>query len=185
MKTKTARIIENPIIDDRVTFVETSAETNGRYSLLHVELAPKGGNELHIHKTFDETFTVLDGVLGVQVDDQIMYLEKGETATVCPGQIHRFFNPSDTEKVFFSVLIEPGNRKFEMSLQVAYGLSRDGLTTSKGIPKSIYHLGLLIVWSDTHLPGMFRWFEPLLNWAARQAVKKGVDQELIQRYCRF
>ena len=185
MKTKTARIIENPIINDRVTFVETAVETNGRYSLFHVELAPGGGNELHIHKKFDETFTVLEGVLGVQAGDQIYHLQKGETITARVGQAHRFFNPSATDSVSFSVLIEPGNSNFETALQVVYGLSRDGLTTAKGAPKNLYHLGLVISWSDTHIPGIFRWAEPVLYWAARRAVRKGIDEDIKKRYCKF
>ncbi|HOY05933.1 MAG TPA: cupin domain-containing protein [Saprospiraceae bacterium] len=185
METKTARIIENPVIKDRVIFLETAAETKGRYSLLEVELSPNGGNEMHIHKKFDETFTVVKGVLGVQVGDQILHLEPGETCTAYVGQAHRFFNPSDTEKVTFTVMIQPGSTSFERSLQVVYGLSRDGLTTAKGMPKNIYHLGLLMVWSDTHFPGMGRWMEPLLRWAARLAVKKGIDRQLKDSYCLY
>jgi mannose-6-phosphate isomerase-like protein (cupin superfamily) len=186
METTTqARIIENPVIKDRVIFLETAAETKGRYSLLEVQLAPNGGNEMHIHKKFDETFTVVKGVLGVQVGDQILHLQEGETCTAQVGQAHRFFNPSDTEKVTFTVLIAPGSTSFEKSLQVVYGLSRDGLTTAKGMPKSIYHLALLMVWSDTHIPGMGKWMEPVLIWIARLAVKKGIDQQLKQRYCKF
>ena len=184
METTTqSRIIENPVIKDRVIFLETAAETKGRYSLLQVELSPTGGNEMHIHKKFDETFTVVKGVLGVQVGDRIIHLQEGETCTAYVGEAHRFFNPSDTEKVTFNVLIQPGSTNFERSLQVMYGLSRDGLTNSKGIPTSVYHLGLLMVWSDTHLPGMGRWMEPILKWAARLAVKKGIDSQLKERYC--
>lgn len=186
METTTqARIIENPVIKDRVIFLETASETKGRYSLLEVELSPNGGNEMHIHKKFDETFTVVKGVLGVQVGNRIIHLEAGETCTAFVGEAHRFFNPSGTEKVTFRVLIQPGSTSFEKSLQVVYGLSRDGLTTRKGMPTSIYHLGLLMVWSDTHIPGMGRWMEPILRWAARLAVKKGIAAQLQERYCKF
>jgi hypothetical protein len=71
------RTIENPLIKDKATFLETTADTNGASTLIQVELAPSGGNGLHYHKTFDETFTVLEGSLGVQIGKKISYLSKG------------------------------------------------------------------------------------------------------------
>ena len=59
--TLNARTIENPIIKDKATFLETAAETNGKFTLIQVELAPKCNNDLHYHKTLDETFTAGDG----------------------------------------------------------------------------------------------------------------------------
>lgn len=185
MKTLESRIIENPIIKDRVTFLETSAETNGKFTLVQVELAPSGGNEPHYHKTFEETFTVVEGVLGIQVGKQIAHLKNGESATVPTGSLHRFFNPSDTEKVVFNVLLQPGSEGFERTLQVAYGLARDGRTSRKGIPKSLYHMALIILWSDTNLPGLFSRMEPAMRWLAKRAVKKGIDAALVAKYCRI
>lgn len=185
MKTLESRVIENPLIKDRVTFLETAAETNGKFTLVQVELAPNGGNDLHYHKTFDETFTAVEGVLGIQVGKQIIHLQKGESATAPIGSLHRFFNPSATEKVVFNVLLQPGSEGFETTLQVAYGLARDGRTSPKGIPKSLYHMALIIRWSDTNIPGIFTVIEPLMRWLANRAVKKGIDKALIQEYCRI
>ena len=177
------RTIENPIIKDKVVFLETAAESSGKFSLLQVELAPGGGNGLHYHKTFDETFTAIKGTLGVQVGRKVFFLKEGETATVPAGQLHRFFNPSDTEEIVFKVLIQPGSQGFEASLQVAYGLATDGLTNDKMVPKSLAHMALLVTWSDTNMPGVFSWIEPLFKWIARRAVKRGLDKELKERYC--
>ncbi len=177
------RTIKNPIIKDIVTFIDTSNETNGKQTLIKVELAPTGGNDLHFHKSFDETFTVLEGKLGIQVEKEIIYLNKGESATALKGQIHRFFNPSDEHDTAFNVLIQPGNQGFETSVQVAYGLARDGLTNSEMMPKSFYHLALLLYWGDTNLPGIYRWIEPVMRWLAKRAIKQGIDKELIARYC--
>jgi len=186
MKTiESSRVVENPLIKDRVTFLETAAETNGKFTLVQVELAPNGGNELHYHKTFDETFTVVDGVLGIQLGKEIIHLKKGESATAPVGSLHRFFNPSATEKVVFNVLLEPGSEGFERTLQVAYGLARDGRTSPKGIPKSLHHMALIIQWSDTNLPGVFSRLEPMMRWLAQRAIRKGMDKELIAEYCRF
>mgnify|MGYP001156557903 CR=1 FL=1 len=185
MKTIESRVIENPLIKDRVTFIETAAETGGKFTLVQVELAPNGGNDLHYHKTFDETFTVLEGVLGIQLGKEILHLKKGESATAPIDSLHRFFNPSASEKVVFNVLLQPGSAGFETTLQVAYGLARDGRTNRKGIPKSLYHMALIIQWSDTNLPGLFSWLEPVMRGLAKRAKQKGIDRALIAEYCRI
>ena len=181
MKTIASRTIENPLIKDRVTFLETAAETGGKFTLVQVELAPSGGND----KTFDETFTVVEGTLGIQLGKETIYLKKGESATAPTGSLHRFFNPSDTEKAVFKVLLQPGSEGFETTLQVAYGLALDGRTTRKGIPKSLYHMALVIQWSDTNIPGVFTVIEPVMRWLAKRAAQKGIDRALIEEYCRI
>ena len=40
----------HPIQKDNATFLETSEETGGEYSLIEVEVAPGGGNNPHYHK---------------------------------------------------------------------------------------------------------------------------------------
>jgi mannose-6-phosphate isomerase-like protein (cupin superfamily) len=179
------RIIENPLIKDRVRFVIMSAETNGQYSLFHINLAPGGGNSLHYHKTFSETFIVTEGVLGVAKGSKEMLLNKGEHVTVEPGVLHRFFNPSSTEHLSFNVLLEPGHRGMERSLQVAYGLAADGHCNKKGIPKNIYHMALLVAWSDTNIPGIFSILSPILRFLAGVAKRKGIDRQLIKKYCKY
>ena len=183
--TSAARTIENPIIKDKVTFLETAAETRGKRTLVQVELAPGGGNQLHFHKSFDETFIVVEGILGIQLGREVHNLAVDETATAPAGSLHRFFNPSTTESVVFKVLLQPGSAGFEKTIQVAYGLARDGRTTNKGVPKNLYHMALIVKWSDTNIPGLFSWLEPVLRWIAKRAVKKGIDRELVAAYCRF
>jgi mannose-6-phosphate isomerase-like protein (cupin superfamily) len=179
-----ARTIENPLIGDKVTFIETGAETSGKYTLVEVELAAKGGNGVHYHKNYSETFKVLDGELGVQVGKKNLILKEGEEYTVAPMVLHRFFNPSDSKQALFSVKLEPASSGFEKSLQIAYGLARDNKTNSKGIPKNMVDLGLLFKLSETNLPGFFSIIEPILYKLASRARKNGREKELIDTYCK-
>jgi len=179
-----SRPIHNSIFGDRVTFVETAAETQGEYTRVHVELAPGGGGPpLHYHTNYDETFTVIEGVLGIQLGEQILMLERGDRCTAPVGALHRFFNPSATERVVFEGLVTPASANFETMLQVAYGLANDGLTDRRGIPKSLEHLALTFMWGDTNLPGVFSVIAPAMRWLARRAMRRGVDKALIARYC--
>lgn len=185
MQTLNNRSIENPIIKDKVTFLETAAETGGRYTAMLLELAPKGYNELHTHKSFDEIFTVREGRLGLQLGSDCFILEVGESVRVKAGDEHRFYNPSDTERAVAHVLLDTASRGMEISLQVAYGLARDGKTTFKGIPRNPYHLALLLHWSDTSLPRFIRMLAPLFSWLKDRATRRGIDQELMLQYAKI
>ncbi len=179
------RTIENPVIGDRVRFIQTAGETNNACTRVEVELAPKGGNPLHYHKTFSETFQVVKGNLGLQLADKQMVLSEGESYTVQAFEVHRFFNPSDVDSVTFEVRLEPGSVGFQTSLQVLYGLAREGKTNAKGIPKSLYDLSLFIRWGDSNMPGMLSVLEPVMKLLARRAIRKGRDQQLIRTYCKL
>lgn len=178
-----SRRIYNPIQKDAVTFLQTAEETNGAYSLLEMEVAPGGGNDLHFHSSFAEKFTVISGEFGVQVGKEAFSLKSGESATAPKMSLHRWFN-NTSEMAIVRVELTPGNTGFERSLRIAYGLAQDGLMNDKGIPKNIAHLALLIELADTGLPGIFSVIAPLMRLIAARARRRGVEQELIKRYCK-
>ena len=52
------RTIENPVIKDTITFLQTSKESGGKITDLVLTLMPKGGNILHYHP-YAEKFTAI------------------------------------------------------------------------------------------------------------------------------
>ena len=64
------RTFFNPVINDTATFIETAEETNGKYSLIEIELYKSDGPPLHYHNAFSEKFEVIEGVLYLQVGKQ-------------------------------------------------------------------------------------------------------------------
>lgn len=178
------RKVYNPIQRDYVTFLKTADETNGEYTLVEVELALKGGVGLHKHKTYLEKFDCLTGELKVQLGNKIHTLTSGMSATAFPSIDHRFFNSSD-DVCTFRVELRPGNKGFEQSLQIGYGLARDGETRKNGIPKSKYALAWLFDISESNLPGWMSMFEWILRRHARKAVEVGIDKHLTEKYVRF
>ena len=178
------RRIYNPLIDDYVTFVETSAESGGKRTVGEIDLAPGGGNPLHYHRTFSETFEAIEGRVGLAFINKTVYLEPGDAPVTAEiGMYHRFFNDS-RERCRFRVTLEPGSTDFEKTLMVAYGLARDGLVSSNQTPKNIYHLSLLAVWSDTvfrHLRFLAP-FEPFFRMMAKRAARRGIEAELMAKY---
>ena len=177
------RKIVNPIIKDTATFIKTAAESEKEVSEIEITLMPGGGNPLHYHKTYAETFTSIEGQLGLKLGkNATKILNPAEVYTVEPMALHSFFNPTDKE-IKFKVEIKPGHEGFENTLRILYGLASDGLTNKKSLPKSLKHFALLTCMSDMNVPGFFTLIFPILRRMAKKAKKDGTEQMLLDKYC--
>ncbi|MBC7888567.1 MAG: cupin domain-containing protein [Ferruginibacter sp.] len=175
------RVFINPVYKDKVTVLKTSAETSGAYSLGELEVAPGGGNFMHTHSAFEETFTAVKGTLGVALENKKHFLKPGESITVPLHTPHHFFN-SGNQAVTCHVKFVPGHEDFVKGLAIAYGLASDGETNKKGAPKSFMHLALLIVLTDTKATGFLGMLFPLFKWLAKKAKKNGTEEALLEKY---
>jgi quercetin dioxygenase-like cupin family protein len=188
---KASDVMENPGIGERryyhpiqknyATFLKTSEETGGEYTLIEIELAPGGGNTAHYHKTYDEHFEVLEGTLEVLVGKETHTLRPGQKAIAKKNVQHRFRNTTE-EPAKFLVTLRPGHSGFEKAIKAAYGLASDGHACADGTPRNLYHMGVLLEWSDMRLPGVFTVAEPLFRLLAKRARRKGIDKELEAKY---
>lgn len=146
------RTIENPAVGDRITFLKTTQETDGQYVHVEVVLQPGGGNDLHYHVAFDEHFEVVQGHLNVKCNGIEYVLGPGQKISAPAYAVHRFYNESSCE-VKFKAIIEPAF-KFEEGIRIAYGLAADGHCTKKGMPRSFWHLAILVSMGETYFPGV-------------------------------
>jgi len=178
------RRIYNPIQKDSVNFLKTSANTNGEYTLVEVELADGGGVGLHYHKTYREKFDCLEGEVQIILGRQVHTLEPGQTATAETNMHHLFRNRSG-KPCKFRVELRPASRGFEQSLQIGYGLANDGQCNTKGLPKDKLALAWLFDISESNLPGWMSIFEFILRKQAKKALAKGIDKQLTTKYVRF
>ena len=97
--------------------------------------------------------------------------------------IHCFYNPSD-HVVRFKGEARPGRPGLERFVQIAYGLARDGHVNRKGYPNKLSHVALLMEMGDVRIPGLaFRLLAPVFGWVAHRARRRGIEQELVDRYC--
>ena len=175
--------IDNPANQDTVTFLKTSQETGGAYTLLEVVLGPGGGNALHFHTAFSERFAALDTPLQLATATGSVTLAPGETLTATPYMLHRFTN-NTSEPVRFHVTLEPGSESFELFLQIAYGLINDTRTLPGGFPINPLHLGVLYELGDTHYRGVLSLLRPVAALCAWLASVLGTRRQLIARYGR-
>ena len=125
--------IHNPITGERITFRQTSAETNGEAVVIECTVQPDGCvAAAHVHPFQTERFAVVDGRLGMKVGRKKLVLERGDVTVVESGTSHKFWNSGDGE-VRFVCEIRPA-RQFESLLETMFALAADGKTNKKGMP---------------------------------------------------
>ena len=94
------RIFESPLMDEKITLLETSKETNGAYTLVEVELPAGGGNDLHYHTSYTTEFFAVEGELEVDLEKRKLRLPAGKGVTIREGKSHRFHNPTQDPFAF-------------------------------------------------------------------------------------
>jgi mannose-6-phosphate isomerase-like protein (cupin superfamily) len=81
-------VVENAPID----FKLLGADTEDRLSVFISTNNQKGfGPPLHVHHSFDEFFCVLEGKFSFQVDEEILFLENGDSLFI-PRNVKHCFN---------------------------------------------------------------------------------------------
>jgi len=160
----------------------SSADTSKK-SILELNISPGEKTPWHYHSLFSETFEVLKGTLEVGKGKDIHQLKQGDVATIDPNEKHYYHNVSN-EDCIVTTTIDPGNKNFENSLFILKGLAKDGLASDAGTPKKFSDLVLFVYLSNSRMVGFQKIAEPVFNFFAKVAIKKGHLNELIQQYCK-
>jgi mannose-6-phosphate isomerase-like protein (cupin superfamily) len=175
--------IINPVIGEEIIFLTTSKQSNGEKTIMEVTIGPKGGNPLHYHKKFSETFKVLEGELSVQVGAEKMKLKVNDKATAPLNTNHRFYNTSG-KPVRFTCELNPASEGFENVLRIAFGLAQDGKAGSNGMPKSFVHNGILMNMGEGYFVGLFSVLEKVFRYFGNSDKARQIEKELLDKYCK-
>jgi len=159
-----------------------SADTHTE-SVIEMNILPAEKTPWHYHSLFSETFEMVKGTLQVGKGKSIHHLSQGETVTIRPNEKHYYHNVSNEECIVKATL-SPGNKNFENALFILKGLAKDGLASAAGTPKKMADLALFVYLSNSRMPGFQKIAEPIFNWVAKAAIKRGRLNELIQQYCK-
>jgi quercetin dioxygenase-like cupin family protein len=134
--------IENSLSGERMTFLKTTRDTNGR-SFQFEFIAPPGWTvSEHIHPRQEERTEMLSGTLDGRIAGEGLVLSPGEVRVVPPGVAHAWQNSSDEEEARFSVEFSPA-LNVESGFETTWGLARDGKATKAGVPKNPLQLAVL------------------------------------------
>jgi quercetin dioxygenase-like cupin family protein len=90
------------------TWKANGRDNQGRFDFLVSEVAFGTGPPLHIHAVQEDSFYVLDGVLTVQIGDDVLELRPGDFGTAPPGVPHSFTNTSPERTCRAINLMTPG-----------------------------------------------------------------------------
>lgn len=175
------RIHENPIIGSRVEFRELCEETKGTRTVAEITLEAGGKVPTHYHNEYSEYYEVIEGELTIVANYKTYILKKGDYYMVPVKVNHRYYNGTDSD-VKFKVVIQPGNIGYQLLIAILYGLARDGKANRRGLPKNMLIFGYVSVAAGSNVPGIMSFFQPLLNWFHKLAVKKGLDKKLLMKY---
>ncbi len=128
--------IENPVSGEKITFIQTAADTDGELLEIELELTPDGAVPgAHIHPEQEERFEILEGTMTFRMGLKKIVAEAGDVVTVPAGKIHAFKNSGDeTAKV--RVQVRPA-LQMEQLFETTVALAEDGRTTGKGMPKPL------------------------------------------------
>lgn len=82
-------------LGEDVSYLATSAETNGQFTIVEIRSAPGGGPPPHIHTGQDEVFYVISGAYSVEIDGRTETIGPGDVAFIPRGVRHRYTSASD------------------------------------------------------------------------------------------
>lgn len=157
-----------------VTFLETSADTNGARLVMEHRIQPGNASPPdHLHQHQVETFEVLAGRMWVRVRGEERTLNVGNVVTVPKGTPHTFKNVGD-EALHIRVTLEPANNA-ETFFETITGLEQRGLLPGNNITwGQLLQLALLIRHYDMPLAGVPLWLQrPVFGLLSNLARRSG------------
>ena len=96
-----------------------ASDTDGRFDFITGSFAPLSGPPLHLHHQQDDTFYILEGILTVQVGNDIFDIGPGDFLSIPPGTPHTFDNLHNGDQPVRAInLMTPGGH-FEMFDEMA------------------------------------------------------------------
>ena len=138
----TGQTIENPVSGERITFLQTAADTDGALLEFELELTADGHVPgAHVHPEQEERFHVLEGEMTFRLGVRKIVATAGETVVVPAGRVHKFANKSGAP-VRARVEVVPA-LDMEDLLTTTAELAIEGNTNRKGMPKPL-HLALFV-----------------------------------------
>ena len=138
----TGQSIQNPVSGERITFLQTAADTDGELLEIELELAADGHVPgAHVHPEQTETFHVLEGTMKFRLGLRTIVAGPGETVIVPAGARHKFSNGGDGP-ARVRVEVAPA-LDMEQLLVTTAELAHEGNTLRSGMPKPL-HLALFV-----------------------------------------
>ena len=134
--------IINPVSGERITFLQTAADTDGELLEFELELSADGRVPgAHVHPEQEERFHVLEGSMTFRLGLRRVVASAGETVIVPAGRMHKFANGGE-RVARCRVEVVPA-LDMEDLLCTTTELALEGNVLRSGMPKPL-HLALFV-----------------------------------------
>ena len=100
-----------PVPGHRVTHKISGEDTDGRYSLLEVELDGDGPPQ-HLHKNEDEAFYVLEGEIKFLLGERTVIAKAGSFVRIPRGTVHTYCRAEKKPAKLLAIFSPAGFEKF-------------------------------------------------------------------------
>ncbi|HMC98086.1 MAG TPA: cupin domain-containing protein [Flavobacteriales bacterium] len=139
----TGKTVSNPLTGERITWLETAADTRGAYLKFRLDVAPLGLVPVeHIHPEQDERFEIHAGSLELLMEGRRRVLHAGDSFMVPKGARHQWWNRSETTPVVMDLTFTPALNTETMFEQL-WGRVADGKCEPDGGPRLVDALAML------------------------------------------
>lgn len=131
-------VISNPVTNEYGAKIQVENE-KGEFVEKGLGIVPPNsiGPPVHIHPTYDETFTVVEGSFEFILNKKPVIISKGEKVVVKRGMAHTF-KPADESKICSFLLEANPEGKLNDVIRTIWGLAHDGKSNSKGQPNEFW-----------------------------------------------
>lgn len=150
-----------------LTWLRTVQEAGGEYNLLYAEVGSGYQVFPHYHTLYTETFKLLEGGVEGRAGNQRISPGVGDEVAIPPRMVHGWSG---------------GNAGFEKWVIMLPNMAVYGLTIPDLRSINFVHAALVLVESDTNLPGSARVLNPVVKAVAWLGCKAGVDRRLEEKY---
>ncbi|MBD0329472.1 MAG: cupin domain-containing protein [Thermoleophilia bacterium] len=148
--------LAHPVTGERLTFVDTRADTDG--ALLRFDFWMRPGGFVaaeHYHPSQEERFTIHAGRAGFRLAGEQRDAHAGDTVVAPPGTRHVWWNAGEDE-IHATVEFRPALRVEEF-FEVFFGLGAAGKTNRRGLPGPLWLAALGREFSDELRPAAVPW----------------------------
>lgn len=126
--------IENPVTGERLTFLQTAADTGGELMSFEFTLGPGGGVPVaHVHRFQEERYHVLEGTFAFRIRRSRIEFGAGRSLAVRARVPHRLWNPTDRDARMV-IEFRPALRMEDLFVDL-WALARTRRTNRWGIPQ--------------------------------------------------
>jgi quercetin dioxygenase-like cupin family protein len=139
---KAGDTIENPATGEKMTFLQTANETEGRLLQIDMSVRPGGfAAAEHVHPRQQERFVIKAGQITLRIDGDTRHCTAGDEVTIPAQTPHGWWNSGKEE---LRVLLEfrPAGR-FDHFITSFFALAHVGQANARGLPRNFLQLAVM------------------------------------------